>query len=250
MNVDLLRRVLSVRLATELGHIFWEKTMHLKCSAKALLVVLIFWALTSSGAFAQEKSAVTAEQALERLKKGNEKFVTDRSEAANVGAERRRKLAQGQHPFAIILTCADSRVAPEIVFDQGLGDLFVVRVAGNIADAPAIGSLEYAATVLEVPVIVVLGHSSCGAVEAALKTPSGTQLSAGLGSLVEAIRPAVAQVKDKPGDPLNNAVRANVVHVVGQLTGGKPLGDLVTQGKVKVAGAHYDLASGVVELLG
>src|SRR5436190_300954 len=118
--------------------------------------------------FSQEKPAVTADQALERLKKGNEKFVADRSEIPNVGAERRRELAKGQHPFAIVLTCADSRVTPEYIFNQGLGDVFVLRVAGNIADQFETGSIEYAVEHLHSPLIVVLGHSKCGAVDAAM----------------------------------------------------------------------------------
>src|SRR5262249_38669819 len=163
---------------------------------------------------------------------------------------RRTALAKGQQPFASIMGCADSRVPPEVVFDQGLGDLFVVRVAGNVADDTAIGSLEYAATVLAVPLILVLGHSHCGAVAAALKAAPGADLSPGIKSLVDAIQPAIQPVKSRPGDMLDNAVRANVVHVVQQLRSSKPtLAGLVGDGKVRIVGGHYDLATGVVEML-
>jgi len=123
---------------------------------------------------------------LEQLKKGNERFVADRLAAKDLGADRRRELAKGQHPFAIVLTCADSRVAPEFIFNQGLGDLFVLRVAGNIADPFVLGSMEYAVEHLHVPLIVILGHTKCGAVDAALaeNKPHGN-----LGKLIEQVYP-------------------------------------------------------------
>src|SRR5439155_1280302 len=114
------------------------------------------------------EAPVTGAQALERLKAGNTRFAADKSNPKNIGKDRRAVLAKGQHPFAVVLTCADSRVAPELVFDQGLGDLFVLRVAGNIADPFVLGSIEYAVEHLHTPLIVVLGHESCGAVAAAL----------------------------------------------------------------------------------
>jgi carbonic anhydrase len=197
------------------------------------------------------RQAAAAEDPLARLMTGNKRYVSGKLVHPNQGAKRRAALTSSQQPFAAILSCADSRVPPEVVFDQGLGDLFVVRAAGNVADNVGIGSLEYAVAVLEVPVVMVLGHSRCGAVDAAMKTAPGTQLSAGLGSLVEAIRPAVAQVKDQPGDMLANAVRANIVHVVDQLKATKPtLEARASQGKIKIVGAHYDLATGVVALVG
>jgi carbonic anhydrase len=195
-------------------------------------------------------AASAAEDPLARLVAGNKRFVAGKATHPNQGAQRRAALAAKQQPFASILSCADSRVPPEIVFDQGIGDLFVVRVAGNIAEVPGIGSLEFAATALGVPLIVVLGHSRCGAVDAALKAAPGTDLSPGLKSLVDAIRPAAQAAKDKPGDALANAIRANVVQVVGQLKASQPtLAGLVTDGKVRVVGAHYDLGTGAVEIL-
>src|SRR5438105_3680928 len=105
---------------------------------------------------------------LQRLKDGNARFAADKPNKRDVGADKRKELAKGQHPFAIVLTCADSRVAPELLFDAGLGELFVLRVAGNIADPAVVGSIEYAVEHLHTPLIVVLGHESCGAVAAAL----------------------------------------------------------------------------------
>ncbi len=195
--------------------------------------------------------AAVGEEPLARLMAGNKRFVASKLTHPNQGAPRRTALARGQQPFAAILGCADSRVPPEVLFDQGLGDLFVVRVAGNVADSPGIGSLEYAAAELRVSLIMVLGHSRCGAVDAALKTAPGADLPGGIRSLVDAIQPAVLSVKDRPGDMLDNAVRANVVHVVGQLRSTKPvLAGLAGEGKLRIVGAHYDLETGVVEVLG
>ncbi len=197
------------------------------------------------------RPARAAEDPLARLMAGNKRYAAGKLTHPNQSVKRRTTVARGQQPFAAILGCADSRVPPEVVFDQGVGDLFVVRVAGNVADDHAIGSLEYAVTVLEVPLLLVLGHSRCGAVDAALKTPPGAQVSAGLGSLLEAIRPAVVQAKDRPGDALDNAVRANVAHVVARLKGAQPtLAGLASQGKLKIVGGHYDLETGLVEQVG
>ncbi len=197
------------------------------------------------------RQADAAEDPLARLVAGNKRYVSGKLVHPNQGAKRRAALTSSQQPFATVLSCADSRVPPEVVFDQGLGDLFVVRVAGNVVDNQGIGSLEYAATVLDVPLIMVLGHSRCGAISSAINAKPGDQVSAGIASLIEAIRPAVLAVKDRPGDMLANAVRANIAYVVGQLKAAKPtLESLASQGKVKIVGAHYDLVTGVVEVIG
>lgn len=194
--------------------------------------------------------AAAADDPLARLMAGNKRFVASKLTHRNQGAPRRAVVAKKQQPFAAILGCADSRVPPEVVFDQGIGDLFVVRVAGNVADSPGIGSLEYAADHLDVRLVMVLGHSRCGAVDAALRATAGAELSAGLRSLVDAIQPAILAAKDRPGDTLDNAVRANVVHVVGQLRSTKPvLAGLAGDGKLRIVGARYDLDTGAVELL-
>jgi carbonic anhydrase len=151
------------------------------------------------------------------------------------------------HPFAVILGCADSRVPPEIVFDEGLGDLFVIRVAGNILDDGTLASIEFATAELGVPLVMVLGHERCGAVAATLK---GDEVPGHISRLLDAIKPALEQVKGQTGNQLDNAVRANIKMVVGQITSSKPvLTELVQQGKLKIVGGRYDLDSGTVEII-
>jgi carbonic anhydrase len=192
-----------------------------------------------------------ADEALERLVAGNRRFVAGNRAYPDQTPAHLRELVAGQHPFAAILRCADSRVPPEIIFDQGLGDLLTVRVAGNIVDNASLGSLEYAVQHLGVPLVVVLGHCGCGAVQA---TMAGGQSQGQIATLVAAIQPAVEQSKTGPGETLDlalaHAVRINVAMVVRQLrTAALILAPLVEEGKIKILGAHYDLASGVVELL-
>jgi carbonic anhydrase len=146
-----------------------------------------------------------------------------------------------------VLGCADSRVPPEIIFDQGLGDLFVVRVAGNVVDVMVLGSIEYAAVHLEVKLVVVLGHSQCGAVTA---TALGDGLEGHLPSLARAIQPAVDEASAMDGDLLDNAVKHHASMMATQLRASQPvLAALVESGKLRIVAAHYDLASGVVKLL-
>lgn len=195
----------------------------------------------------QAGPGIGGDEALRRLMDGNRRFAGGRAARPHQTPKRRTDLVKGQTPMAIVLGCSDSRVPPEIVFDQGLGDLFVVRVAGNIVDDLGLGSIEYGAGVLGAPLLVVLGHAKCGAVEAALKAK---KTPGHIGSLVRAIQPAADAVKGQPGDPLANAIRANVVAVVGQLRGSKPvLADLVEKGRLRIVGARYDLDTGVVELI-
>lgn len=189
----------------------------------------------------------TSDEAIARLMAGNARYVDTKMEHPRRTSERRKELAGGQQPFAIILGCADSRVSPTVLFDQGLGDLFVIRVAGNVADTAALASIEYAAAVLETPLLVVLGHSSCGAVGAAV---AGGDLPGHLPDLVEMIQPAVDSVKDAGGDLLDNAVKANAKRVADQLATSQPvLAGLVKDGKLKVVAAEYFLEDGRVELL-
>lgn len=184
---------------------------------------------------------------IERLVEGNRRFVKNEITRIHSLPEERAALAKGQQPFAIVVGCADSRVSPELVFDHGLGQLFVVRTAGQVLDAPALGSIEYAAEHLGSSLIVVLGHEKCGAVKAAV---DGGEAPGHIGSLVEAIAPAVEHARGMPGDLLRNAVRANVERVAGQLRHSAPiLAELVEHGKLNVTGAVYDLASGRVEFL-
>jgi carbonic anhydrase len=196
---------------------------------------------------ADQVGGLTARQALDRLMAGNGRFASGAAMHPNQSVDRRAEVAKGQHPVAIILTCSDSRVPPEIAFDQGLGDLFVVRVAGNVVDDHVVGSVEYAVDHLGARLIMVLGHSHCGAVEAAVK---GGHAPAHIASLVKSIAPAVEQSRSRPGDFLTNSIDANVLRVVGTLRRCQPiLAPLAAQGKISVIGARYDLESGKVVLI-
>jgi len=220
--------------------------MRIKGSTKTILVMMVLWIPLGSQASGQEKSALTAEQAWERLKKGNEKFVADKSAAQDLGAERRRELAKGQHPFAIVLTCADSRVAPEYIFNQGLGDIFVLRVAGNIADPFVLGSMEYALEHLHAPLVVVLGHTQCGAVEAALgeHKPAGN-----LGKLIEDVYVGQDLPKERAA-ALPTAIQNNVRHHADLLTKrSEVVKEFVEHKKARIVSGVYSLSSGKVEWL-
>jgi len=190
---------------------------------------------------------LTPDQAFDKLMKGNQRFVNGWPDRPNQSAYRRREVVGGQHPFAVILSCSDSRVPPEIVFDQGLGDLFVMRVAGNVLSGVVIGSIEYAVEHLHVPLVMVLGHDSCGAVTEAVK---GIHLPGHLGALIEVLRPAVDIAKAHGGDVVSHAIDANARIAVTQLKESQPiLTPLINDGKVKIVGARYHLESGVVDPL-
>lgn len=194
-----------------------------------------------------EEAVPSADSVIAELKAGNAHHVAKKYAHPHQSSARQRELATGQHPHCALLTCADSRVAPEIVFDQGLGDIFDVRVAGNVAGTSETASLEYAAEHLHVPLIVVMGHSKCGAISAALE---GGTLPGKLPDLMTAIKPAVDQSANEPGDRVANAVRDNVAIVVQQLLGAKPvLAELAESGKLKIVGAVYSLDTGKVEWL-
>ena len=187
-------------------------------------------------------------EALARLKAGNGRFVGNKLQHPHQTAARRTELAMGQHPFAIILGCADSRTSPEVVFDQGLGDVFVVRVAGNVLNDEALGSIEYAVEHLGAHLIVVLGHERCGAVKAAKEAIAAKAKAPGhIQSLVEAIRPAV---KATAGADAETTAKTHVLNVVHSLQHSTPiLHEMVESGAVAVVGAHYDLDIGAVEFL-
>lgn len=200
-----------------------------------------------SALFAAEASRVKPDSALELLVEGNKRFVAGKAIRPDQGVARRAELAKGQQPFAIVLTCADSRVAPEIYFDQGLGSIFVIRNAGNVLDDHVIGSIEYAVEHLGAALIVVVGHSKCGAVAA---TVAGGHAPGHLPSIVESIAPAVKRSAGEPGDKVDNAVRANAQLVAAQLRECGPiLNEAVGHGKLQVVAARYDLASGKVQVL-
>jgi carbonic anhydrase len=189
----------------------------------------------------------TAEEALKRLKEGNARFVADMPKEAELASKKRIELAQGQRPIAVVLTCADSRAAPEIVFDKGLGVLFVVRVAGNVGGPEVYASIEYALAELKTPLVVVLGHTSCGAVAAALKDKE--QPSDNLKQLVGLIYTGDDLPKDK-GAALDAAIRNNVLRQTQRLTQrSKIIQDFAGSGRVKIVPAVYDLKTGVVNWL-
>lgn len=187
------------------------------------------------------------ELALEKLMDGNRRYQAAKQTYPHQTAARRQALRDGQKPFALILSCADSRVPPELIFDQGLGDLFVIRVAGHVVDDTVLASVEFAVIVLGVSLSMVLGHSQCGAVEA---TIGGGELPGSLSKLAAAIQPAVAAAKELPGDLANNAVNTNAKMTAEKLLARSSLlKQSASDDKVKIVAALYDLATGVVELL-
>ncbi len=188
--------------------------------------------------------------ALARLMEGNARYVKGELTPLDL-ASTRAALAQGQAPHSIVLGCADSRVPPEITFDQGRGDIFVVRLAGNFVNRDGLASIEYAVKFLGASLIMVLGHSKCGAVDAAIKlVEEKAELPGHLPDMVNELRPAVEASAKEKGDRLANAVRANVVINANELRGAKPIvAEAVATGRVKVVGAVYDLATGKVELV-
>lgn len=203
----------------------------------------------ASAAPAAARTALTPDQALQRLMDANEAFVSDKPQAPQINRKRRLEIAQGQTPFAVLLSCSDSRVPPEVLFGQGLGDLFTVRVAGNTVSPEGLGSIEYAVAELGVPLIVVLGHERCGAVGAAVSiVRDGTSFPGAIGEMVSPIVPSAIRARDEKGDWLDNAVRRNVVDVVERLkVSGNLLEEPIAAGKLKIVGARYDLDDGKVD---
>lgn len=196
------------------------------------------------------KSTLNPDQALELLKQGNRDFLANRPYLAETGNARRLELAKYQAPFAAYVSCSDSRVPPEVLFGRGLGELFIVRNAGNTVDTAAMGSIEFAVAVLGVPLVVVMGHEACGAVKAAMDVVDKNAVFPGsIGRMIEPIIPAVLAARGKPGDKVEQAVRANVSRVTERLrTASEPiLLDPQRSGKVKVVGAYYALDTGRVD---
>jgi carbonic anhydrase len=188
---------------------------------------------------------VDANTALKRLLDGNKRFIQQKRQHPDQSLARLKLVAKAQYPFAAILGCADSRVPTELIFDQGIGNLFVVRVAGNVATDMAIASLEYATSILGCQLIVVLGHRRCGAVAAAIKNEA---LPGKLGLIVENIKPAIATVNLTTGDITENAVTANIQYQAELLRKSTILKPLVGEEKLKIVGAIYDLDTGKITL--
>lgn len=216
-------------------------------------LVLFCIALAMSAAYisgnpgANSTSRAEGNAPLDKLVQGNQRFANGTPSHYHDSIERRGEIAKGQHPFAVVVGCSDSRVPPELVFDQGLGDLFVIRTAGEVLGDGALGSIEYAVEHLGCELVVVLGHERCGAVAAVVQ---GGQLPGHLASFTPAITPVIAEAKKKGGDVLDNAVRAHAQRVVRQLAECEPiLSEYVHLGKLQIVAARYDLDSGVVEFL-
>lgn len=219
----------------------------MKHFSKFAIVILFLIAATLTGIGYQAETNITPDSVLAELKTGNKHHARHQYQHPHETIKRQRELIGEQHPHAQILSCADSRVPPEIIFDQGLGDLFVVRVAGNVVTDTELGSLEYGAEHLHVPLLVVLGHQSCGAVTAAVK---GGEAAGHIAALISLIKPAVDKSRGMPGDPVANAVRTNVEMVVQQLRASTPiLSELVAHGKLKIVGGVYSLETGEVTWL-
>ena len=212
-----------------------------------LAIAALSIATTRAVIAAVHEPAISAEQALKLLLEGNQRFLAGKLEHPNQTPARRAEVAKGQHPFAAVLACSDSRTPPEIIFDRGLGDIFTVRVAGNVADRVVIESLDYSVKHLGVRVVMVLGHRRCGAVIAAVE--GHEEEGKDVGPMLKELDPAVAATKGMPGDPVENAVRANVRLVMLNLATSSELRAMVISGELKIVGGIYDLDTGTIEML-
>ena len=186
-------------------------------------------------------SVLSPDQALKLLVDGNQRYVRGEAEHPNRDELRRSKTLKKQEPFAIILGCSDSRVSPEIIFDQGIGDLFIVRVAGNVAGPVELGSLEFSALQFHSSLILVLGHADCSAVKAVMNGETRD-----VEAIADFIQPAIDKARELPGDFLVNSVKMNIQLVVSQLKNNSVLSQLVKLKKLKIIGGYYDLESGAV----
>lgn len=192
-------------------------------------------------------NTVFSEEALQRLIEGNKRYTQSKTICHEDWDVKRTTLLKAQRPFSVIISCSDSRVPPEIIFDQTLGDLFVIRLAGNVVDELALGSIEYGVTQLKASLIMVLGHSNCGALDAALKE---MKFDNHIQSIINALQPAIKSVQEESGDRLEKAIKSNVRHVVSQLKSAQPvLAPLVSKESLKIIGGYYKLDSGQVELI-
>jgi carbonic anhydrase len=217
-----------------------------------MLVMLLAAALSCGGALASGDAAkATPEQALKKLMDGNQRYVQQQMsgvKACTVGE--RQKLSGSQAPYAIILSCSDSRVPPELIFDEGLGEIFVVRVAGNVVDPIILGSIEYAAEHLGSPLLMVLGHERCGAVKATVEAKG--EGHGNIGAIISAIAPALKSAPKNADQAqfVEGVVAENVKLVKGSLTAKSPLlAELVKEGKLKIVTAKYDLDDGKVTVV-
>lgn len=212
---------------------------------KCILILVLFFC--SSSVWADEVSNLPAEAALQKLRCGNDRFVKMQMIHPDISVDRRNELIKSQHPFAVVISCSDSRVAPEIVFDQGLGDIFVIRNAGNVFDSHVMGSVEYAAEHLGVNLVIVMGHGSCGAVAATMGNTKGSKY---IKSIEKSIKPALSEAK-KEHCLCPESVTKDNAGLVAQdlLKSSKVLQDLAKTRGLQVIPAYYHLDSGMVEFL-
>jgi carbonic anhydrase len=187
------------------------------------------------------------DEALQLLSEGNQRWVAGTPSQPNQSAERRAQVAGGQTPWVVVFSCIDSRVPPELVFDRGLGDMFVVRTAGHVMDSAALGSIQFGVEEIHVPLVVVLGHERCGAVIASLEAVEHDATAPGqINALVEGIRPAIAAASHD-GDVTDNVVRAHTVLTVNAVRADPLIAEAISHGAVRVVGARYDLDTGIVD---
>ena len=212
---------------------------------KSVLKLMMVFSLLTTSLMASETKGIDAETSLNLLKEGNIRFVNEKFSNVHVDKAYRKELAKGQAPFAVIVTCSDSRLSPEILFDQGLGDLFVIRTAGEVVDRVELGSIEYAVEHLGSKLIVVLGHDSCGAVKA---TIAGGDIPKNISYIADLIRPAVEKAKKEKGDLLTNAIENNVELVMETIIEESKL-ELEKNSEVKIVGAVYDFDTNKVVYL-
>jgi carbonic anhydrase len=190
------------------------------------------------------------EAALQQLLAGNQRYCNAQYLHPHLNVARRQELAGGQKPFALVFSCVDSRVPPELVFDQGLGDLFVIRTAGHVLDRAAFGSIEFGVAELGIKLLVVLGHEKCGAIAATITALSRHEAAPShIGALVEGITPAVEQARAQAGDLLHNSVAMQVAMTIRQLGTSPILRAALEQNSIKIVGARYHLDTGAVEIL-
>lgn len=213
----------------------------MKKFSKILLVCTLFLSL-SLLSYSNESKNLSSKEALQKLVEGNERFVKEDYSNQHIDKDYRKELTKGQNPFAIVVTCSDSRVAPELLFDQGLGDIFVIRTAGEVVDKLELGSIEYAVEHLGVNLVIVLGHESCGAVGAVIK---GGDIPKNISNIADEIKPAVDKAKTQKGNLEENAIKNNVDLIVNKI---KKNSEIIEESKdCKVIGGVYSITTGKVE---
>lgn len=216
-------------------------------SQKLIFCILILVLVSAFASHQLHSESVTPDGALEMLKEGNQRFSSNKLEHKNQKLTRVMETKEKQKPFAAILACSDSRVGPEIIFDQGIGDLFVIRLAGNILTPQALGSIEYATKELGTPLVVVLGHSHCGAVSATIK---GGKLPGSIGTITKEIKPAIKHAKCAIRKEVDCAAQANASYVAKSLKERSAIiNEQIKNKKVKVISAFFDFDTGKVEIL-